>query len=208
MGLAVSVNILDQLRERDEEGYAYCRSQFDKLQAYLASEGYAGYVEPEHVDARLPLHVGSFPYGFLHRLRRVWALVRRRQPVTPCPSDFDPNTDELLDEEYTLFMDSHLVCHSDAEGYYVPVDFADVLYPDEALGLTGGMVGSSYALLRELLIIAPGLGIAVGEVDEGELARIANVDATDPLSPEKVVWLALFLNARASIRHRTAIVFN
>ena len=43
----------------------------------------------------------------------------------------------------------HLIVHGDAEGYYLPVEFDDVIIPDPSLEIAGGMLGSSHALLRE-----------------------------------------------------------
>ena len=46
---------------------------------------------------------------------------------------------------------SHLLCHADYAGYYIPVDFADPLFlPEEAKIGGAGMVGSSQQLLAEL----------------------------------------------------------
>jgi hypothetical protein len=66
-----------------------------------------------------------------------------------------------LDE--TSVLASHLLCHSDAGGYYVPVDFGDPLFlPEEAEVRGAGMVGSSQGLLAELAGIASPLGISPG----------------------------------------------
>lgn len=63
---------------------------------------------------------------------------------------------------------SHLLCHSDCEGFYLPVDFEVVLIDSQDQDrIPGGLLGSSYRLRDELLAIAPALGITVSD---GELA--------------------------------------
>lgn len=53
----------------------------------------------------------------------------------------------------------HLMLHSDAEGFYLPLEFPNVLFPDQSLEIAGGMVGSSYGLLSECERIAAALEI-------------------------------------------------
>ncbi|CKR85698.1 Uncharacterised protein [Mycobacterium tuberculosis] len=116
-------------------------------------------------------------------------------------------------EDVLYSSESHLVCHSDAEGFYVPVDFDEVLYsePDDDKQLAGGMLGSSYRLRDELVLVAPALGINLtdGELSDEEVARIGRlIDADEGLHREYVSWLRLYESARLSIAHKTAIVFN
>src|SRR3954470_1192060 len=160
MGLAVSVDIISQMYD-DEEGIEYHRSQFRELSAELAENGvtWAEPDAPADVKGRALLH--SFGYSTLHYLRRVYALHQRGAEVTPVLPDEDLDTELERDESYNLF--SHLICHSDCDGYYVPVDFGDPLYLD------AGSVGSSQRLLRELRECAPHIGVqltAAGELPD------------------------------------------
>lgn len=210
MGLAVNVALLDDLRRSDEEGFEHLTAVFDRLSAYLAKEGHPGYREPSELAVQLPAHTGSFSYSFLHYLRRAYAHAHAgAESVPPCPDDEDPAADELVDEELTMHMNSHLVCHSDCEGFYVPIDFEDVLYSPDELGIPGCMVGSSVALLRELRLVAGPIGIelTLSSPTARTLADLAAADQTHPLWRERMVWLALWVNASASVEHRTAIVF-
>ncbi|MCB9649268.1 MAG: hypothetical protein H6730_22105 [Deltaproteobacteria bacterium] len=205
MGLGIEVGSLAGALVHDEEGAAWIRRDLEAVNAALAAAGVPVHREPEVFEGKLLPHLGSFPYSFLHLLRRAFTFTRPgRPPITPAPADFDPATDSLLDEELSLFMDSHLCCHSDAEGYYVPIDFADVIYGE----ITGGMLGSSQALLRELLAVAPLIGI---ETSDGTVSvATANAlldDQSHPFSTERMVWGALFANAQASVEHKTAIRF-
>lgn len=206
MGLGIDVGALAYAKEHDPEGAEWIASDLAALNALLAAEGLPAHHEPETFEGQLLPHIGSFPYSFLHYLRRAFSHTRSgRPPLEPAPADFDPGTDPHIDEELTLFMSSHLCCHSDVEGYYLPIDFHDVLYGD----IPGGMVGSSHALLRELLVVAPLLaipltGTTISEATAQELARTGD---DHPYHRERIVWGALFANALASIEHGSAIRF-
>jgi hypothetical protein len=107
-------------------------------------------------------------------------------------------------------MRSHLICHSDIEGYYVPIDFDEVLLDDDEEIAGGGLVGSSQRLLAELQAVAPALGIVLdgGRLPDEEAERIsADVHEEGELWIEKGVWLDLFEAARLSLQHGSAIVF-
>jgi hypothetical protein len=59
----------------------------------------------------------------------------------------------------------HLMLHGDAEGFYLPIEFPNVLFPDESLEFACGMIGSSYRLLSECERIATVLEIPA-DLDE------------------------------------------
>jgi hypothetical protein len=54
---------------------------------------------------------------------------------------------------------SHLMCHSDAEGYYVPIDFELVIFDKDV----GGWLGSSIWLKQELEELAEKMRFELGE---------------------------------------------
>jgi hypothetical protein len=106
-------------------------------------------------------------------------------------------------------MRSHLLCHSDAEGFYFPIDFDDVIF-DEDGSLPGGMLGSTQRLMQELITLAPYLGIKLqnGELSDSAAARLnEGSEAAGPLWIEKCVWLSIFEAARLSLKHKAAIWF-
>ena len=191
MGLAISVGMLDE-----DEAY---REMFDELAASLAQAGIAGYREPERVPDTMRAHCDSFPYSFLHYLRRCYALLREGKPITVAA-----DADDDLVEELSIDSSSHLLCHSDAEGYYVPVDFDEPLFSDEE------SIGSSQRLLAELREVGPHIGVkleADGTLSDAEAARLAGYD-DGPFWREITVWLTLHEACVASIAHGTAIVFS
>ena len=117
--------------------------------------------------------------------------------------------DDAYVEEESMMMTSHLLCHSDSEGYYIPVDFQDVIFDDT---LPGGMLGSSQRLREELIEVAPKLGISINQtsVSDSEVARLNQIAVGEDevlFFRECCVWLALFEACRVSIECRTAICF-
>src|SRR5579883_445170 len=98
MGLAISIGLLDDLRRNDADGYAHCKRKFADLATFLAMNGHPGFAEPERLEGvTIPAHTGSFPYAFLHYLRRALAHVRDGTlTVLPCRPGEDPSRDPLL----------------------------------------------------------------------------------------------------------------
>jgi hypothetical protein len=172
---------------------------------------------PEHVEpAQLPKfpYRGqplSFPYSWLHYLRRAVAFARQApEQFGPVRDGENPAADERIDEELSVFMDSHLICHSDCDGFYVPIDFPQQLYDDEAGGLPGGILGSSQRALQEVMQAAPLLGIPLvdGKLSDEAAKVIAEErDGSHPYWIERKVWLTMFEAFRHSIEFKCAVVF-
>lgn len=216
MGLAISVGALAELLEEDPEGAEWMEESFAAANRLLAAAGLPLHTEPrvlEPLQSRASLC--SFPYSFIHYLRRAYAY-RVDSPnwvAAPLDEDEDPSEDEVLEEVAERF-ESHLLFHSDAEGFYLPVDFDDVLVADpadEEAAVPGELLGSSYRLMEELVLVAPALGIALtvdGQLSDAEAARIDEIACSgEGLCREIASWLALYEAARLSIQHKTAIVF-
>ncbi|MFV0675330.1 hypothetical protein [Variovorax sp. tm] len=227
MGLAVCVGMLAELLEVDPESAEGFEEELAEVNRVLAAAGL-----PPHTEPRGPLELDSrasidgFPYSFIHYLRRAYAhrVLSPDWMATPLAVDVDPTADPKI-QALLDGCESHLLCHSDAEGFYVPVDFDEVLFDgdggdeeeaegdadiEEPAGLPGGMLGSSQRLLEELVFVAPALGIRLddGRLSDEEAERIdALIDEDDGLYREYVSWLLLYESARLSIEHRTAIVF-
>jgi hypothetical protein len=212
MGLAVNVGVLVELAELDQEGLEAYRGYFSAVSDLLAEHGLPPHQEPE----KLPPVQGrcgilGYPYSFLHHLRRVYAHLTADPDWVAEPAESDERASEdPLVEEVTMDMTSHLLCHSDAEGFYLPIDFREVLF-DEQERVPGGMVGSSYRLREELVSIAPALGISLSgdELSDAQAQAINDdAEAQKGLWIERLVWLSLFEAARLSIAHKTAICFS
>lgn len=104
--------------------------------------------------------VAGFDYDALHFLRRAYMLQLCGLPVTPV-DELGGDYEQLLEMFEPTAQQSHLVWHYDHAGAYVPVDFAAPLANEELLA-GGGPLGSAQGLLRELLFVAPAIGIDPG----------------------------------------------
>jgi hypothetical protein len=213
MGLAISVGQLVDLNEHDEESADWFRKQLQEINRVLRANRLAEHIEPEGLP-RLEDRsaVGSFGYSWLHYLRRAVAYSRQSaEQFRPVASGEKPTEDPLLDHELFVNMSSHVICHSDCEGYYVPIDFPEPLYDDPKGKLAGGILGSSRPALMELVGTAGLLDIRLAgdALSDDEAERInAEEDGAHPLWIERKVWLALYEALRLSLEHRSAVVFN
>ncbi|MGW2183047.1 hypothetical protein ACWCXX_34315 [Streptomyces sp. NPDC001732] len=214
MGLSITVGLLDDQARNDAEGLAYHRHAFARLTEALAANGVA-WQEPEIGDPpAVPAVSAGFPYSYLTHLRRVFVLAERGEPLTPASDvddeQYDRDRQKIHDE--TAMFASHLLCHSDNSGYYIPVDFGEPLFLQPEAGVDGhGMVGSSQRLLAELAGVAPSLGIhlnADATLSAAEESALADLEPDAPFSMEKFTWLQLYRACRASMAGGHAIVFH
>ncbi|MFJ8044097.1 hypothetical protein ACIRBX_26705 [Kitasatospora sp. NPDC096147] len=207
MGLSISVGMLQDQARNDPEGLEYHQRAFDRLHEALAAEGVAWQEPPLGGPQQSPAFSGGFPYRYLTLLRRVLALVNRSEPVTPAEEDGAvwERDCELIQDEVSMFA-SHLICHADNAGYYVPVDFADPLFLPAGTSVAGaGMVGSTQQLLRELTVIATALGIDPEQAGGGGTAETEHGGAFEA---EWFAWGQLHHACRASLAEGQAIVFH
>jgi len=166
MGLSLEVGILSDLKEADAEGFAHFAESFARLGSFLRQLGLPPHCEPD--DSKV-WSGDMYGYSGLHYLRRLAAHVEYENRL-PQPGNDDSSKDVLLARYYDDYCArqgfvgkllgrkprrpkgfNHLVMHSDAEGYYLPIDFADVLFPPDELRIPGGMVGSTHRLQNECL---------------------------------------------------------
>lgn len=216
MGLSIEVGSLAYLiEEGDHEGADYLREQVQHINAAmdLLEDEIAKHQEPENLpQAELNGRANciSFPYSFLHYLRRLYILVQTEQTIKPADDeDVYAGIDETLIDE--LSEESHLLGHSDAEGFYLPNDFDfPFMNFDEPDSIAGAIVGSSVGLQQELVTLAEALDISLDDtkLSDKEVAKLhAEIEAESDFYIEKLVWLALFEASRLSIKHHTMIQF-
>ncbi|WP_458627049.1 hypothetical protein [Winogradskyella sp. PC D3.3] len=213
MGLAITSGILADFIENEPEGYEAYNVIFENINVILAANNLEPHQEP-HVLERAPLNSGGFPYVFLHFLRRFAAHVWENEAndnwkPTPFSLDEEPYDDAILEEHYS-YMSSHLLTHSDAEGFYLPIELPEVLFDTDETPVPGAMIGSSYQLLRELKSLTKYLGITLNENDIVSNLPEVNKKITDrgDFWVETLVCATLLDAAKFSIANHTAIVFN
>jgi hypothetical protein len=210
MGLAIAVGILADVLENDPEDADWVREELEEVNLVLSERVLPSHVEPEVLPVlNIRGAMDSFPYSFLHYLRRFYAHVKADPSWQPTPilEDQDPIDDDPFYKEFEIDCNAHLLCHSDAEGYYVPIKFEEVIFDER---LTGEMLGSSVRLMDELIQVAPFLNISLtnGYLTDKSAELLAQEDEdSTPFWIERVVWFALHENARLSLEHKTAIHF-
>jgi hypothetical protein len=224
MGLSISVGALAFCREHDADEAAWLREDFKEVNRILAAHGLPPHIDPEFLPSRQigaeltferglrrGMWLSGMPYSWLHYLRRAIAFARQAsREFHPVPDGENPAQDERIDYELFVRMDSHIICHSDCEGFYVPLDFPEPLYDDRDDSMIGGVIGSSQRSLQELLQAAPLLGIAVQDgvlTEESTIAILHEAEGTHPFWIERYAWLYFFERLRESIALRSAVVF-
>lgn len=206
MGLYVHLG----LETGDAEYTAHLKQQLPVINRLLKKHGVPAYKEPEGaVPEKSRLQRDGLSYSAIHYLRLA-AVRARKDPkyqATPLPEGKDPTAEPDYEDHG---FDFHLLCHSDCEGFYVPLKFPEVLF-DDTDELSGDILGSSIRLLEELIEVAPALGIQLdkdGSLSDGKFAEMEESAEDAPLSREILAWLTLYENARLSVKHKRIICFS
>jgi hypothetical protein len=237
MGLTVTVGILADLLVRGKEGAASVERELMAVNTALKAAGYRRHKEPTKCEvwsARVYGHSG------LHALREVAGQLASNEPLrrdkaitgqdTPAAErHFADILERVLGApvpgllgrlfggaEPKLPKYAHIAFHSDAHGYYVPVNFGVPLFPSEMEDGTKHIwpLGSSHKLLDETTRVARALEIPNGmRYDDTELRRWLE----GPDDPPEALWqihniaayscLLLQEAAKLSIAKKAAIHF-
>jgi hypothetical protein len=224
LGLSIFVGLGTTLSEEgDEAAVEQLEQEFEVINDLLESFGLPPHREPYELDAGQIVSFDLYGYSALHRLRRVAAHLARGEELPP-PGDAEASHDPVLQEYYQLFDDNllegkaggmrfqHLIMHSDAEGYYLPVEFDEVLIADPSLGIAGDTVGSSHRLLEECLELARALELPEDLEPESEAVWEAAGNQGggakwQRYGVESHTCLALIAACRASVATGAALVF-
>ena len=215
MGLALEVGLLADLRVNDEEGYEHLTQQFVLINEALKAEDLPSHNEPVELDRIWSC--GMYGYSGLHYLRRIAAHIWNNGKL-PGPGDRNVPDDPLILDAICMVNATpfqHLLCHSDSQGYYLPIDFEDVIYPDRKLKIAGEMIGSSYRLLAKCERLAAVLELPL-DLDHNDKSVWEAVEHQGAKSKEKwqsygiesFTCLALVNACRVSIQVGAAIVFH
>ena len=224
MGLALCVGVPSEIRESDAEYVAYFEEQIEAINGVLESFGLAPHGEPFDIEDERTFECEMIGYSGLHYLRRLAAHLALGKELPP-PGDDGAASDPVLSDYYKIFDASfargqatgmpfqHLIVHGDAEGYYLPVEFDDVIIPDASLEIAGGMLGSSHALLRECRELAQALELPedLSLEDEALFQAVENQGEGEAkwerYGIESYTCLGLIKACEASVDTGAAIVF-
>lgn len=242
MGLTLAVGFLSQAaREEDEADLAEIKKPYEALNEILMSYGLPEHNEPLDIPENDLFEAKMWGYVGLHYVRRMAAHLacegRLPSPGThqDAPTD-DPMIGRLIQmllEAYKtrhgkrrLFPFSfkskapstppyeHLLCHSDADGFYVPQNFEHVLFDsEESRPGIGGMVGSSVRLLEECLTLAEAISLPPDMDHENEefWTNVENPPSSgEPwqiYGLESFGLIRLIHGCRRSIQHQAVLLF-
>lgn len=174
MSLTVVAAPLGGWVEADPQGAQWLRDDLSSMNRLLAKHGLPAHVEPEDVPC-FDLDLGGSVT--LQALRRCAAHLAASGRL-PGPGGRDAAEDPVLQAYYARTAPAgagllgrllgrkaaplqgfdHLILHSDCEGWYLPVDFPQVLEADVD-EVVGGDVGSVPRLVTELKLLAQALGL-------------------------------------------------
>jgi hypothetical protein len=154
--------------------------------------------------------VGDIPYDWLRYLQRAIAYAMQApKEFRPVSKGESPAADKYLRRELTVRMQSHIACHSDHEGFFVPVNFRSALY-DEKERLCGAQLGSSIRGLQEMVQVAPLLDIPLRRrklAKKHALVIAAEREEGHQFEKERKVWLELFQAFQNSVALGSVVVY-
>lgn len=233
MGLSLIVGIVPQMRATDEERAEYYIGQFTKINHALRAAKAPEHSEPPQPPAGVPATWDMGNYSTLHYLRRTAAYICLRNAL-PKPGN-DEAASDTVNEQWrmwatthqpkglvaTLFGErspvpfEHLMSHSDADGFYLPIKLARVVVASAQLDIAGGgLIGSSIALRDECVKVAGSLGLPLDTDPQSEEVQSAVAHQGEAESGwqrwgcESFACLSVYQAADASVKSGCALVFN
>ena len=180
MSVLLHVGYLDEMRRcGPTDQFPDMQRKFAAVNQALRAAGVAEHEEPSRIRG------GSwgfklYPENGVAFLQRFAAYFCEDE-VDEWPPPGDPATmenplDDEMWEEACYMLDllpfQHLILHNSTWGFWVPVDFPKVIFPDEKLGI-GGQLGSSVRLKAECEELAKILRLPLDLDPEGEAVQEA-----------------------------------
>jgi hypothetical protein len=197
------------IRAGDGELAELVRDHMLRINSLLAANRLPLHSEPENLPRlRTRCRLDHMPYSWYARLQRAIAFSRQEpKDFAPAGQDDDPLSHEYVRTELRL-KDSHVICQG-VEGYYVPTDFPYPIMIGVPPKLGGRMIGSSQAATRELVSVAPLLGIRLSK-DKLSNTVAANIDKEEEGAyyEERQAWLILFESFRLSVEYKASVCFH
>ncbi len=238
MGLTIGVGFLAREARDNVEELEIFNEVYHSLNEVLAEAGMPPHQEPLDIPESESFDAQMLGYTGLHAIRRLAAYYVCENRLPP-PGTFDrfaedPVTGLLYqqiqkslapqDDNFAVPLSTgipaaspfqHLMLHSDCEGFYLPTDFAHVIF-DQAKpqreGI-GGMIGSAPRLLKECLVLAQLINLPLDlDIESEEMW-----DAADDPPSEGELWqiygteafgiARLIRGCEAAIKHKAVLAF-
>ena len=224
--------LADLRANEEEESFQDFVDEFAAINKVLRAAGLPEHREPVDLGEEDGISYDMIGYSGLHYLRRIAAHVwdgRGRPPPGSQESPRDPVMDRYyatIDRPQSkrrlgLFRRppqerpnfDHLMQHSDADGFYLPLRFQSVLFADPALEIAGEMIGSGPLLMEECTRLAALLELPLDLDPESEEVWQAVDNQGQGLVPwkrygiESFTCLRLYHACRVSVHLGAALVF-
>lgn len=208
--MGVIIGVLD-LAELDAEGEFEAeeadefREDIAILNRFLLAEGFAPFVEPRPLPEFRRRSSGHHSFAALQELRRAYVCLLAGEEL---------RTGEVSDEDLEFIRrvreshpESHLLHHSEYEGYYIAREMPKGPLIDN--DLPGVYLGSSQGLMKELLMVGEALGFEVidGRLSRDCLKELKEKGRANPQYESVGIWLSLFESARFSVKYNTLVSF-
>jgi len=156
VGLALVVGFLADIKDQSDKFLPRASEWFATLNRCLDAAGVGTFQEPIDLPRTARFSCDMFGYSGLHHLRRLAAYVALGETLYRPGSDL-PESEPTIDRYYEIVGEGnrsdlpfqHLMLHGDAEGFYVPLDFARVIDPGDLSEELCGAIGSAHQLLKE-----------------------------------------------------------
>lgn len=214
--LDICVGILKEFEAvGEEEGREYYTDLFAAVNQALVKEKLPEHSEP--VDLK-ETWSGRVRFSQIHYLRRFAAHLVIKGKI-PQPTAAEATDDPVVIEYYDKFGElavknrfDHLILHSDCEGFYLPIDFNEVVFAAEELEIPGDMIGSAVRLNEECKVLAGYLGLPLDLDPDSDtvLKALENPDRSiqwQKYIAESYVCLVFYHASLKSIALGAAIVF-
>lgn len=195
----------------EDAARAAARADLARIDAVVRSEFGRGHVEPEiSPTIGSPRRGASFPRPWLHALRRLYARARLDGPILPlAPGNSALQDSWLVDlfemDESGVVHPSHLACHFDDFGYFVPVFLFE---PVRNPAFPGGVVGSVDGLNEELVVCAKALGLDLDDLEENGAGALMKAARSDPWAAEKFALGALWTASEEASEDKVVVVLH
>lgn len=205
------IGVLDLAKVEAEEDFddgdpEDFRADIEILNRFLTAKNYEPYVEPGPLPEFRRRSSGYHSFFALQELRRLYVCVLEGKEL-PRGEISDQDLD-LIRSVGKAHPESHLLHHSDFEGYYIPREMPNGPLSSEEI--PGYFLGSSQGLIGELMTVSEALDLELvdGKISVPSLKKLKAKGPDNPLYQAAGIWISLYESAQYSVTHRVLVIFN